>query len=145
MFFFVIDEAAFGIESERMDYVQALFNGFNNRRRSRFNDQGGGGLFTSPGGEHAFIETLAGQGEDWDKTTMVRRATTWEAKGELEPGARIFLFDRDVDILRIVEEELIFQGFSQDGRFGLATRSDGEEVSWRVGQPEAGEVHRPRA
>jgi hypothetical protein len=140
MLFFVIDEAAFGIQSERMDYVQALFAGFNNRRRSRWGKYGGGALLTSPGGEHAFVETLAGQGDDWDETVMVRRMTTWEAKGELVPGAHVFLFDRDVDVLRVVEEDLIFQGFSGDGKFGVAARRNGEEVRWPVQPAGPGET-----
>lgn len=133
MFFFVIDEAAFGVDSSASggrDYVEGLFNGFNNRRRSRWQQLGGGMVCTSPGGEYSFVETLADQGGDWDATTMVRRITTWDALEQVKPGAHGFLFDRHPDSLRIVEEGVTFQGISADGRYAFAMRANGETVSW---------------
>jgi hypothetical protein len=136
MFFFVVDEAGFGIESARMDYVEALFLGFNQRRRSRWSKMGGGGLYTSPGAEQSFIETLAGQGDDWDESIMVFRTTTWEAKGESKPGAHGFLFDRHADVTRIVLEDVTYRGLTDDGKFGIGELPNGEEIRWRVGPAE---------
>jgi len=66
--------------------------------------------------------------------------TTWEARGELVPGARIFLFDRDPDVARVVSEDLEFVGFSDDGQVGIAVHRNGEEVRWRVKQEEVREA-----
>jgi hypothetical protein len=133
IFFFVVDEAAFGRETAETDYVKELFLALNQRRKSRFGLLGGGGLFTSPGSEHGFIEKLAGEGMDWDRAVMVRRTTTWDAKGEMVPGQRIFLLDRDPDRPHIIEgtQDLIFQGWSSDGEYGIAQRPTGEIVRWR--------------
>lgn len=116
MFAFAVDEAAFGIESERADYVRELFQAFNQRRRSRFGRLGWGGLFTSPGSEHSFVELIAGEGEDWDTSILVVRTSTWEAKDELKRGARVFLLDRHPDAVRLVPgyHDLIFDGFDPD-------------------------------
>jgi hypothetical protein len=132
LFGFVVDEAAFGIESEAADYVKELFLALNQRRRSRFGRLGFGGLFTSPGSEHSFVEMIAGEGVEWDTSIMVRRTTTWEAKDELKPGARIFLLDRDPDTVRVIDgtQDLIFQGYDGDG-LGIAQRPDGSIVRWR--------------
>ena len=70
MFFYVVDEAAFGIESDHMDYVQALLNSFNNRRRSRFGSQGETAVSRPPGGEYTFVESLASRARGWDQTVM---------------------------------------------------------------------------
>jgi hypothetical protein len=126
LFGFVVDEAAFGIESERADYVKELFLALNQRRRSRFGKLGFGGLFTSPGSEHGFVEIIAGEGIGWDTTIMVRRISTWEAKDELQPGQRIFLLDRDPDHLKIVATDLIYLAP------GKAQTTDGQLVTWHT-------------
>jgi hypothetical protein len=109
LFGFAIDEAAFGKETERADYVKELFLALNQRRKSRFGPLGFGGMFTSPGSESGFIELIADDAEDWDSSIMVRRITTWDAKGELIPGeSRIFLLDRDPDRIRIIDEDLLY-------------------------------------
>lgn len=132
LFGFAVDEAAFGIESERADYVKELFLALNQRRRSRFGRLGFGGLFTSPGSEHSYVEVIAGEGLEWDTTILVRRCTTWEAKEELKPGARIFLLDRDPDTVRVIDgsQDLIFQGYDAEG-YGIAQRTNGEIVRWK--------------
>jgi len=145
IWFFVVDEAAFGVESERADYVKELFQALNQRRRSRFGRLGGGGLFTSPGSEYGFVEAMALEGGDWwDTSVMVRRTTTWEAKDELKPGAHIFLLDRDPDVVRIIDRELTFQGWAEGGTVGVATRANGEVVRWKVKPIVSGEVRESR-
>ena len=37
-------------------------------------------MLTSPGSEYAYVEVIAGGATDWDYTTKVWRACTWEAK-----------------------------------------------------------------
>lgn len=125
---FVIDEAAFGVESKRTDYIKELFQNANLRRRSRFGKAGFGGLFTSPGSEHGFIELLAADRRD--PHILVRRTTTWDAKEELKPGAEVFLLSRDPDRVRIVEEGLTFV------RRGVCTRADGSVVRYASSEQE---------
>lgn len=122
VFAFVVDEAAFGVESERADYVAELFRNLDMRRRSRFDHLGFGGLFTSPGREYGYVEDLARDAGNWDRSILVRRITTWESKGELRAGTPIFLLDTDPDALRVVEEELLYV------RPGVAQRKDGALV-----------------
>ena len=132
---FIVDEAAFGVDSDAADYVRELFGDLNKRRISRFKTLGFGGLFTSPGSEHAFVEMIAEEGSTWDATTMVRRIATWEAGEEVVPGAKIFLLERHEPI-RVLDgyTELIFRGWQEtdEGRVGIAQRSNGEEVRWKV-------------
>lgn len=126
---FVVDEAAFGIESDRADYVKELFSALDMRRRSRFGQYGFGGLFTSPGSEYAFYEVMAGEGIS-ASSVMTRRTTTWDAKDELRPGAPIFLMDRHPDVVRIVETDLIYV------EPGVAQRKDGTIVRYEnVAEP----------
>lgn len=106
LYAFAIDEAAFGVESKNVDYVKELFTNANLRRKSRFGRAGFGGLYTSPGSEHGFIELLAGDRRDTH--ILVRRTTTWDSKEELKPGAEVFLLDRDPDRVRIVAEGLTY-------------------------------------
>lgn len=125
VFGFVVDEAAFGAGSgaeDRVDQVKALFAELDMRRRSRFNNLGFGGLFTSPGSEYAFVEVMAG--EDGGVSTMVRRATTWDAKGQMVPGAEVFLLDRHPDVVRVLEKNLVYVGD------GICQREDGSEVRY---------------
>lgn len=116
----VVDEAAFGRQNELVDTdsVRDLFEALNQRRRSRFGRLGWVGLFTSPQSESAYVELIASEGGQTGGEVLVRRITTWEAKDELQPGARVFLLDRDPDRPRIVEgaEELIWisPGLCQD-------------------------------
>lgn len=135
VFGFVVDEAAFGIESERADYVRELFLALNQRRRSRFGRLGWGGLFTSPGSEHGFVEIIAGEGETWNNSTLVRRTTTWDAKDELKPGQRVFLLDRDPDTVRILETDLTWVGP------GVCQRESGEIVRFENLTPEEVQAH----
>lgn len=127
LFGFAIDEAAFGQETERADYVAELFNAFNQRRRSRFGRLGFGILMTSPGHDEAFIEGLAQQASEWDESTLVRRMTTWHAKEELQPGAEVFIFDRHPDKLRIVAQNLIYL------RPGVLQAKDGSIIRYQDG------------
>lgn len=120
---FVVDEAAFGIESERADYVKELFSALDMRRRSRFGQYGFGGLFTSPGSEYAFVEVMAGEGIS-ASSVMTRRTTTWDAKDELKPGAPIFLMDRHSDVVKILETDLTYV------EPGVAQRKDGTLVRY---------------
>lgn len=120
---FIVDEAAFGVESERADYVKELFLALNQRRRSRFNNMGFGGMFTSPGSEHGFVELSAA--DTWDPSVMVRRTTTWDAKDEMQEGAKVFLLDRDPDTVRILETDLHYVAP------GVCQRADGEIVRYR--------------
>lgn len=125
LFGFAIDEAAFGKETERADYVKELFLALNQRRKSRFGPLGFGGMFTSPGSESGFVELLAGDADSWDSSVMVRRITTWDAKGEMIPGVtRVFLVDRDPDQVRVLEEDLLYVGP------GTGQRKNGEIVRW---------------
>lgn len=126
LYAFAIDEAAFGRETDRADYVKELFLALNQRRRSRFGTLGFGGMFTSPGAESGFVELLAGDASEWDTSTLVRRITTWDAKDELRRGARVFLVDRDPDHVRIVDENLLYIAP------GVAQRPNGEIVRWKV-------------
>jgi hypothetical protein len=123
LFGFVIDEAAFGVESDRADYVRELFMNLNMRRRSRFGNVGFGGLFTSPGSEYGYVELLAA--EEWDPSIMVRRTTTWDAKDELHEGAKVFLVDRDPDSVRILESDLTYVSP------GKCLRDNGEIVHYK--------------
>jgi hypothetical protein len=136
LFFFCVDEAAFGIESERADYVKELFQAFNQRRRSRWGRQGGGCLLTSPGSEYAYVEVIAGEAEEWDFTTKLWRACTWEAKEQLFPGQHIFLVDRHPDAVRVLENDLVLEDPGYVTGIGRARRSDGSLVCWRVGPAE---------
>jgi hypothetical protein len=102
VFGFTVDEAAFGQETARADYVAELFKALNQRRRSRFGTLGFGALVTSPGHDQTYVETLARQGEEWDHSVQVVRMTTWHAKGELVPGAQVFVFDRHPTRMRVV-------------------------------------------
>lgn len=132
VFGFVVDEAAFGIESERADYVKELFQALDMRRQSRFQNLGFGGLFTSPGSEYAFVELMAG--ETGGASTMVRRISTWDAKDEIQPGAEVFLLDRHPDVVRVLESNLTYIGD------GICQRSDGSEVRYvSTGEPEVDE------
>jgi hypothetical protein len=128
---FIVDEAAFGIESNRADYVKELFSNLNKRRLSRFKHLGFGGLFTSPGSEGSYVELVAEEGGSWDSSTMVRRISTWEATGEMTIGSKIFLLERSEPI-KVLEQysDLIFQGYDAEG-FGVAQRADGEIVRWK--------------
>lgn len=137
LFFFVVDEAAFGLETERADYVKELFQAFNQRRRSRFGRQGGGCLLTSPGSEYAYVEVVAGEATDWDYTTMLWRACTWEAKEQLHPGQHIFLVDRHPDAARVVENDLVLEDLGAETGVGRARRPDGSLVCWKVSDPAA--------
>lgn len=121
VFMFVVDEAALGQVTERADYVAEMFNALNQRRRSRFGSLGAGMILTSPGTDTAYVEALARQGESWDHTMLVRRTTTWNAKGELKPGAQVFLLDRDPDRMRVLTSEplvYISPGYLEDPHTG---------------------------
>jgi hypothetical protein len=87
---FVVDEAAFGIESDRADYVKELFSNLNKRRLSRFKHLGFGGLFTSPGSEGAYVELIAEQGSSWDSPlaldTPLPTPTGWTTMGDVAIG-----------------------------------------------------------
>jgi hypothetical protein len=129
VFMFIVDEAAFGFETDRADYVAELFKALNQRRRSRFGALGAGLVLTSPGHDAAFVETLARQGEEWDHTLHVSRMTTWEAKDELTPGARVFMLDRSPDKMRVLDGEYIYvkPGYLRDARTNLIVRyKDGD-------------------
>jgi hypothetical protein len=122
---FAVDEAAFGRETERADYVKELFLALNQRRRSRFGSLGFGGLFTSPGGEAGFVELLATESGTWDTSILLRRIETWTAKGELKPRTtRVFLLDRNPDHIRIVEEDLLYVAP------GICQRKDGSIIRY---------------
>lgn len=122
---FAIDEAAFGRETERADYVKELFLALNQRRRSRFGVLGFGGMFTSPGSETGFVEIIADDAQKWDSSVLVRRITTWDAKDELRPReARCFLLERDPDRVRIIEEDLLYIAP------GVCQRKNGELVRY---------------
>lgn len=122
---FAVDEAAFGRETERADYVKELFLALNQRRRSRFGSLGFGGLFTSPGGESGFVELLATESGTWDTSILLRRIETWTAKGELKPRTtRVFLLDRNPDHIRIVEEDLLYVAP------GICQRKDGSVIRY---------------
>lgn len=131
MFAFAVDEAALGVESERADYVKELFSAFNQRRRSRFNRLGWGGLFTSPGSEQGFVEIIAGEGEEWDTSILVRRVTTWEAKDQLVPGSRVFVMDRHPDSARILTHDLLFVGNDADSGLAICQDKAGNIVRLR--------------
>ena len=111
----------------------ALFLGFNQRRRSRWSKMGGGGLYTSPGAEQSFIETLASQGDDWDESIMVFRTTTWEAKGRVGAGrARLPVRPacrRHPDRARGRH----LPGVDRRRKHGIGELPTGEEVRWRIG------------
>lgn len=124
LFGFAIDEAAFGRETERADYVKELFLALNQRRRSRFGPLGFGGMFTSPGSESGFVELIADDAKEWDASIMVRRITTWDAKDELTTGSSVFLLDRDPDHIRIIEKDITYAGP------GVGHRKNGEIVRW---------------
>jgi hypothetical protein len=140
LFFFVVDEAAFGLETQRADYVKELFQAFNQRRRSRFGRQGGGCLLTSPGSEYAYVEVVAGEATDWDYTTKLWRACTWEAKEQLNPGQHVFLVDRHPDAARVLEKELVLEDLGLKTGVGRARRPDGSLVCWKVGGDPEGEL-----
>ncbi len=141
LFGFVVDEAAFGIESERADYVKELFLALNQRRRSRFGRLGFGGLFTSPGSEHGYVEIIAGEGESWNQaSTLVRRTTTWDAKDEVYQGQHVFLLDRDPDTVRILDSDLVYVAEGVLQREGT-----GEIVRYSNLNPEEVAVERDRA
>lgn len=125
VFGFAIDEAAFGKETERADYVAELFNALNQRRRSRFGMLGFGALLTSPGHDESYVEGLSRQGETWDSSMMVVRMNTWDAKEEIRDGAEVFVFDAHRDAMRIVEDGLTFV------RPGQLMRKDETFVSYR--------------
>ena len=131
LYAFAIDEAAFGVESKNVDYIKELFRNLNMRRRSRFGHAGWGGLFTSPGAEHGFVETAATSG--WGET-MVKRATTWEAKEQLKPGAQVFLLDRDPDRVRILREGLTYV------RPGVCRTAEGKILRYGVGEPKTADA-----
>ncbi len=133
LFFFVVDEAAFGLDTQRADYVKELFQAFNQRRRSRFGRQGGGLMLTSPGSEYAYVEVVAGEADEWDFTTKLWRACTWEAKEQLIIGQHIFLVDRHPDAARVVEKELVLEDLGEKTGVGRARRPDGSLVCWKVG------------
>ena len=128
MFGYAIDEAAFGQETERADYVAELFKAMNQRRRSRFGMLGFGGMFTSPGHDAAYVETLARQGEAWDTSMLTVRMNTWDSKEELQPGAPVFVFDRHRDTMRIVERDMTFM------RPGVLADKEGE-LTYYLGEP----------
>lgn len=137
VFGYAIDEAAFGKETERADYVAELFKALNQRRRSRFGLLGFGFMMTSPGHDAAYVETLSRQGESWDTSMMVVRMNTWDSKEELAPGAGVFVFDRHRDSMRIVARDLTFMrpGVLADAA-GEIIYYDGEPVSEEpVGDP----------
>ena len=137
IFAFVVDEAAFGIESERADYVRELFLALNQRRKSRFARLGWGGLFTSPGSEHGYVELVAQEGLDWDHSILVRRTTTWDAKDELKPGTKVFLLDRNPDSIRVLEPDMTFVADNRaTGGELIVQRPNGEEVRIPANQPE---------
>jgi hypothetical protein len=133
LFGFAIDEAAFGRETERADYVKELFLALNQRRRSRFGQLGFGGMFTSPGSESGFVELIADDADEWDSSIMVRRITTWDAKNELVEGSECFLLDRNPDRIRIIESGLTFVKSTEEG--GVAQRKTGELVRWGEAAP----------
>lgn len=136
MFCWAVDEAAFGIVTKQSqgqtttDYVKELVRQLNRRRKSRFANLGWGGLFTSPGSEGGYVEIVAGDGEDWDVTTFVRRISTWEAKQQLVPGVRVFLLDRDPDSIRVLEKDLTYLGVDEHG-LAICRDDDGNEVRIR--------------
>lgn len=119
---FCVDEAAFGTQNEHKDTVRDLFLALNQRRRSRFSRMGMGGLFTSPGAESSFVEIMAADGDLAGSDVMVRRTTTWEAKNELVPGARVFLLDSDPNHPVVLETDLEWVSP------GVARRDDGTIV-----------------
>ena len=121
VFAFLVDEAAFGKQTERADYVKELFNALNMRRRSRFGALGYGGLLTSPNEEGAFVETVAGS-EYPDPSVYVTRMTTWEAKEELQPGTGCFVMDVRPEAMRIHRTGCTFM------REGVVTTREGEVV-----------------
>lgn len=123
---FVLDEAAFGSVNDHRDSAKELFLAMHNRRRSRFGRYGLGGMFTSPGTESSFVELFASDGGELGEV-MVRRTTTWEAKGELTPGSKVFLLNTDPLATRVMETELIYL------EPGLARRQDGSLVRFGVG------------
>lgn len=125
VFGFIVDEAAFGVESRRADYVGELFKALNQRRRSRFGSLGFGALLTSPSHDQAFVESLARQGTTWDDTMLVTRMSTWDAKGEIKPGEKVFLFDRHPNRMRIIKTDLTYQ------EPGIVIDSDGKEIRYR--------------
>lgn len=133
---FVVDEAAFGHANEQADTdtVRDLFLGLNQRRRSRFGQMGFGGLFTSPQSESTYVEQLAGDSTSVNSDILVRRIATWEAKGELVPGASIFLLDRDPDAIRLLQAELIYCAP------GVALAQNGDVVRFGPDAPTAPEA-----
>ena len=124
VFGFAVDEAAFGVESDRADYVAELFNALNQRRKSRFGSLGFGLMLTSPGHDGSFVEVLARQSGGIDNTILVERTTTGEAKGELTAGTKVFVLDRSSDAVRMVDTELIFvkHGYLKDSVTGETVR-----------------------
>ncbi len=125
VFGFLVDEAAFGVESQRADYVGELFKALNQRRRSRFGSLGFGALLTSPSHDQAFVESMARQGTTWDTTMLVTRMSTWDSKGELQPGEKVFLFDRHPNRMRIIKTDLIYR------EPGVVEDTDGNEIRYR--------------
>lgn len=125
VFGFIVDEAAFGVESQRADYVGELFKALNQRRRSRFGSLGFGALLTSPSHDQAFVESLARQGTTWDNTMLVTRMSTWDAKGELQPGEKVFLFDRHPNRMRILKTDLTYK------EPGVVVDSEGNEIRYK--------------
>jgi hypothetical protein len=101
----VVDEAAFGQLKDGTDTVRTLFLELNQRRRSRFGNLGWCGMFTSPGSESGFVEWMASQSLGiGEREILVKRTTTWEAKGELVPGCRVFLVETNPDRARLLGE-----------------------------------------
>jgi hypothetical protein len=144
LFAYALDEAAFGIggggeNAQTADSVAELFLNLDRRRRSRFGNLGFGGMFTSPGSEHSFVEVMAGE-EGLDQSSVyVARVTTWDAKGEVVPGAQVFLLDADPDVMRILDSGLTFVADHRPaGGDLILQRANGEEVRARNVDPDAG-------
>jgi hypothetical protein len=140
VFGFAVDEAAFGVESDRADYVAELFNALNQRRKSRFGSLGFGLMLTSPGHDGSFVEVLARQSGGIDNTILVERTTTWDAKDELKPGTKVFVLDRSPDAVRIMGTELIYvkPGYLKDPVTGETIRYvDGDHPDTWPGHDEA--------
>lgn len=125
VFGFAVDEAAFGVESNRADYVAELFNALNQRRRSRFGSLGFGLMLTSPSHDQAFVESLARQGTTWDSTMLVTRMSTWDSKNELTKGSKVFLFDRHPNRMRVLETEVFYE------EPGVVIDADGNRIEYR--------------
>ena len=90
----VIDEAEHFTESIVIDPVEQLYDQLNDRRESRFHNDGLIVLISDARTSHCFLEKLASQSKA-DKTIFFKRRSRWEAKPELK---RYPTFDYPVNI-----------------------------------------------